>query len=250
MTEQKKVLVLDFDGVICDSLDECLITAVNAHNKLAGRHQWVEHVEDVDSDLRNGFRKWRGLVRPAGEYGLLMILLTSDESNVAERFEAHRQKDSLLISTFEKYFFECRRLLRQRSLERWSGLHKIYREFADAWPELRRDFQASYILTTKDRDSVLYFNEKWALGFQEDEVFSKDNSRSKPESIRVIAARHEPPCEIHFVDDHPAHLQDVAAAGAECYWAAWGYTPADALESNFHRLDALNQMTEIMEEQI
>jgi len=250
MIEQRKVLVLDFDGVICDSLDECMLTAVNAHNKLAGRQRWVEHVEDVDSDLHNGFRKWRYLVRPAGEYGLLITLLTSDEPNIAKRFEARRQEYHSQTLTFEKYFFECRHLLRQRSLERWSGLHRIYLEFSNAWPELRHDFQASYILTTKDRDSVLHFNEKWALGFQEDEIFSKENSASKPESIRVIAARHEPPDEIHFVDDHPAHLQDVAATGAECYWAAWGYTPADAFEPNFHRLDTLNQMTEIMEEQI
>ena len=34
MNRQKKIVVFDFDGVVCDSSDECMVTSWNAWEKL------------------------------------------------------------------------------------------------------------------------------------------------------------------------------------------------------------------------
>ncbi len=246
MKKQGKVLALDFDGVICDSLDECLLTAYNAYQKERGVLSFLDSVNDIDMKLRNAFQRWRYLVRPAGEYGLLLdVLLHGEPTLLPQNFEERRQSEVARIAKFERLFFQTRRELRQRSLEKWSGLHRLYSEFREYWPSVKKGFEQHYIVTTKDMTSVLYFNDKWRLGFKREHIFTKDNSAAKANSVACIASENGIGCEsVVFVDDHPDHLSDVAPTNAVCCWAAWGYTPREKIQSypQFKQLNSLEDL--------
>ena len=92
----KPVLCLDFDGVICDSLDETLLVAYNGY-QLFRRHrkntvciptdiktESFTGISHIPSEISELFRRLRYLVRPAGEYWLLMHLLHSGSPDITQ----------------------------------------------------------------------------------------------------------------------------------------------------------------------
>ena len=54
------IYILDFDGVICDSIDECMLTTYNSFNDTN-----KINISDVPSHFRKYFYEYRYHVRPA-----------------------------------------------------------------------------------------------------------------------------------------------------------------------------------------
>ena len=50
MREQKKIVVFDFDGVVCDSTDECMVTSWNAWEKWESRLGFRKTVDDFSEE--------------------------------------------------------------------------------------------------------------------------------------------------------------------------------------------------------
>ena len=220
----KPLLALDFDGVICDSLDECLVSAVNARARLQGVGRPVRRPEEVDPDLAAGFRTHRHLVRPAGEYETLLHWLTTrDQAPTAESFAALVRKRADEVKAFQAVFFAVRAALRATNPAAWTALHRRYRQAADGWETLAADFEI-HLVTTKDLPSVRHFNEAWQLGLVDAHLHAAGSFANKAEAVNALAAAAgRTPRDVIFVDDHPGHLADVAATGAQCWWASWGY---------------------------
>lgn len=223
----KPVVALDFDGVICDSLDECLLTAYNAYRRFDGETGRAHSVSELDLDFVSRFRRQRYLVRPAPEYWLLVHWLLSQPDDLdMESFEALRGDYKDTLTAFEPIFFDVRTELRRTDAEFWSGLHRPYEECATSWDSLSRICKI-HLVTTKDLESVRHFNGLWELGLQDDRLWTHERAPSKAWAIRRIAVTENcTPSDIAFVDDDLRHLRDVSETGARCYWASWGYTSA------------------------
>ena len=220
----RPLLALDFDGVICDSLDECLVSAVNAHARLRGRTTLVRRPDELDPDLVARFRVHRHLVRGAGEYEtLLHWLRTRDDDPTPATFaEAVRLRAADVIA-FQPVFFIVRTALRSADPAAWTALHRHYAEAAASWDELC-DAREVHLVTTKDLASVRHFNDVWHLALADDHLHTCERFVSKAGGVRELAGRRGvQPKAVTFVDDHPLHLADVAATGARCLWASWGY---------------------------
>ncbi len=69
-----KILCLDFDGVLCDSIDECLLTSYNAYFE-----KYFDKIEKINQKFKNYFYEYRYFVRPAGEY---LIIYKAFEENI------------------------------------------------------------------------------------------------------------------------------------------------------------------------
>ena len=68
----KKLILWDFDGVIADSIDECLITSYNAYiNDAKNNNNFIRNVSDVPLERQAFFYKNRKYVRPPGEYFII-----------------------------------------------------------------------------------------------------------------------------------------------------------------------------------
>jgi phosphoglycolate phosphatase-like HAD superfamily hydrolase len=220
------LLGLDFDGVICDSVDECLVTAVNAAACPAGG-KVVAHTDQIDARLLAGFRRWRYLVRPAEEYGALLAWLH-------ERPDAHptpasfamfvRMRGDALVA-FGERFFAARRTLHAADPEAWLALHRRYPEAVEGWRTLHERAEI-HLVTTKDRESVRRLVDSWDLEVPDQRLWTRETFDDKADAVRRLAAAAGAAAEdVIFVDDHPGHLADVATTGATCWWASWGYWP-------------------------
>lgn len=222
------VVALDFDGVLCDSIDECMLVAHNAYWESRGRqNRAVMEIAELDPDLVKRFRRLRHLVRPAGEYLVLMhYLFTSKAETKIDQagFDALTAAEGTALATYQALFFETRNRWRTQDPDEWTALHRLFPQ-ARCVALLQECFPV-HLVTTKDRESVVRLNRARSLGLDESRLWTAESKLPKASSIQRIAAAEEICCsQIHFVDDHPDHLRDVRGTGARCYWARWGYTP-------------------------
>jgi phosphoglycolate phosphatase-like HAD superfamily hydrolase len=246
------IVALDFDGVICDSFEECLRIAHGAYQRFERRDGHCGGAEEVDREFEARFRRWRHLVRPAREYWALCDLVARGQELSPARFARARQRaeSTGVLGRFEPVFFAERDQLRREQPERWASLHRLYPQFLAGWPDLRRRATV-HVVTTKDRSAVEALDAALDIGLDHRLLWTRDEGLGKPAAIRAIAAAaHVPASAVCFVDDHPEHLLDVAPTGAQRFWAAWGYTPGDetqGLGRDVHRLDDLAQLSAWLE---
>lgn len=224
------VLALDFDGVICDSVDECLITACNAWNMLQGSSTRIASLAEVEPHVAQRFRQHRHLARNAPDFWpLLHWTLTGNTTLDEAELASFRMENTRIIKRFEPAFFAAREEYRSKDPEQWLALNRYYPEFQDGWDQLMGKYP-THIITTKDLRSVEYFNRQWNLGIPPEHLWTNEQRLSKGAiAQRIINESGIRPEELFFVDDHPHHLQDVATTGACCFWASWGYLGAAGL---------------------
>ncbi|MFC1483774.1 HAD family hydrolase [Candidatus Neomarinimicrobiota bacterium] len=224
------VLALDFDGVICDSVDECLITACNAWNSLQGGSDWITTLDEVESHVAQRFRQHRYLARNAPDFWPILHWALSGDTILDEsELASFRLEYAGIIKRFEPTFFEARDRYRSKDPEPWMALNRFYPEFQDGWNQLKGKYP-THIITTKDLRSIQHFNQQWKLGIPPEHLWTNEQRLSKAAiAQRIIDDSGIPPEELFFVDDHPHHLQDVATTGARCFWASWGYLGASGL---------------------
>ena len=65
-----KIIALDFDGVICDSIDECLLVSYFAFNNISSIDKI--NFSDINYNLISSFRKYRFIVGPAKDFFFFM----------------------------------------------------------------------------------------------------------------------------------------------------------------------------------
>ena len=229
------VVALDFDGVICDSMNECMLVAYAAYTG----------TQAIPVAFVRYFRKYRHFVRPAQEYWLIVEAYQRGMEPVTEyEFNALAQECKEQVAQFESVYFQTRERLRSSDFKAWLKLHTMYPEFSEGWPLVER-FAIPYIVTTRDRGSLKYLLESFGINIPAENWWTKERTRSKPEAILAIAReRNIRPAEILFVDDHPEHLHDVAQTGASVFWAAWGFWSS---QNGFQEIGTIKELMQRLE---
>jgi FMN phosphatase YigB (HAD superfamily) len=245
------VVALDFDGVLCDSIDECMWVSYMAYREMQGVGA---ETAELNPDFINAFRRMRYLVRPAREYWALVHYLVSPDVerrgdiNQPE-FDAFARRYADSLAAYEPRFFAERRRMQRDQPERWLALHRPYKEAMSGLRLLSERYPV-HVVTTKDRWSVERLADAWNLGLPSSRFWTHDTGMSKPECVLRIATEASAVVHaVHFVDDHFSHLHEVAATGAKCYWATWGYTPqlAGTAACGVEALESLVQLADILE---
>jgi phosphoglycolate phosphatase-like HAD superfamily hydrolase len=210
---------LDFDGVICNSIEECFNNSFAALKRLA---PGVDLFEQMRGEWRDLFYLNRGVVRPARDYLKLWKWILDPNEN--HRLPLH-SLDHILCTNkelleFENAFFVERTNKINKNPSCFVKENPIYNEMLEAWNEIPRPI---YIVTTKDEFSTRTLLNHYELKI--DGLFSKD-SGSKPKALRQISRMHNLAIQdVRFVDDNPDHVQDARSTGATSGLIGWGYGP-------------------------
>ncbi|MEN8164893.1 MAG: HAD family hydrolase, partial [Acidobacteriota bacterium] len=148
------VLALDFDGVICDSAEEVLQTALGAWSEVSPDSRLQTEVESRP-DRRATFERLVPLGNRAEDFGVaLHILHTGLEIHTQADYD--RVRDRLgpeWLDRFHHLFYRTRNRLRTDDPERWLGLHRTYGSFTETLERHQRNTTLA-IVTAKDGDSV------------------------------------------------------------------------------------------------
>ena len=232
--QYKKLFVLDFDGVICDSIDECLLTSYNAYYE-----KRLVNIIEVPEDFKFFFYNHRYLVRPAKEY---FILCESFEKNIKithEKFDEIKNNHSHKINLFEKSFFRSRRKM-QQNIDLWASYHRMYPTSEKFLSQLSSKF---FILTNKDRKSVKILSKHFNFDKKVISILSKEISNDKNilfnyffKNFKISQSQ-----KVIFVDDNEEHLLKVSSHPIEIYFANWGYSKKQRY-NNFSEIGSLLEL--------
>lgn len=221
--ENKRIIVFDFDGVVCDSTDECMVTAWNAWqlwNKKDGFRRTV--AEFSDKEIKS-FRKLRPYVRGAGEY---YILCNSLEENIPilnqGDFDKYAEQWKENTNPFKKIFFQCREKLRTEDLEAWIKLHPVYSEVIVVLQQLNTQ-KRLYIATMKDGQSVKLILNYHGIDIPQEKLLDQSQVASKLEALNRISQMEAiGKDEMLFIDDNFTHLVQPYKNGYLVYLSSWG----------------------------
>lgn len=214
------LLCLDFDGVICNSMNECMLVTFNAYSGAC-----YTSLDALPAGYRETFRRYRYLVRDPGEYFLLADMFHRGAGIDETRFADVVSQEAFRCRDFKVKFFAARHELRNRSLRTWLELHPPYKRFVDFIKQVSVPID---IITTKDEESVSLLLREYAVHDKVGHVFGQEALAvygGKAGAIREACRRSSiAPGEVAYLDDHLQHLADVRETGVKLWYATWGYT--------------------------
>lgn len=232
------MLVYDFDGVICDSLDESMMVAWYAHDGQPVARFLTPGLAGVPAGVLERFRGCRPFMRHLPHF--LVPLLSEDiptsYAAFAERF------DTIPTAEIERFATaaECyRRRLRADHAEAWCAQHRIELR-------LRESVDDAYIATARDRASVAHILRAHGIEVSEDRVFG--SLRDKTTALaRIAEYESRPRRDIVLVDDSIQNCVAAQASGFGAYWAAWGYHGGSDAETAIEHGIAILTVEDLLE---
>jgi phosphoglycolate phosphatase-like HAD superfamily hydrolase len=218
------MLVIDFDGVVCDALEECaLITWLGE----AGRRPWTSG----SAQHRRLTRRFVGTFRRVRDFSRTLDHFVVAHLPYSEWIRGQRDFDRLFGSLPEAYVDDftsqasaARRRIRTDEPDFWLGMHTVY---PGVGPLLERHAPTTAIVTAKDEASVWDILRWHGLDHTINEVIGECGR--KDEAVRDLCVRHSvEPAQASFIDDNLTNVRRVASVGVSAIWARWGYhTPED-----------------------
>lgn len=209
----------DFDGVLCDTMDESLITSYNTYFGSA-----VRSIAEIEPALRDFFYEHRYLVRPAEEYYPLFHAFERGERVVGkDRFAELKGASTQEMKIYADKFYHQRQQLKE-NLECWECIHKIYPQCTDFLEHRKNPF---FVVTNKDRDSVIALTKHYGFLDRIIEIYSRETSTNKVILMEKLIGDHGLDLSTHrivYVDDHEGTLGEMKRLRLDLYLASWGYT--------------------------
>lgn len=230
MKSNRKIVVLDFDGVVCDSTKECLVTSWNAWKIYHEKNEFRTKISEFSIEEVSNFKKLRYYVKGAGEYYVLRKILEDDRKLEIKNFRDFNllsKKFKNEINNFKNFIFQARETLRQKSLDDWIKLHDVHEKVVDV---IKTCIESKniYIATLKDLDSVKLILQKEGINFPEEKIFHQELIKSKIEALTKISTLEKKDhSDILFFDDVVDHLVIPFDNGFNVYQTSWGNVPSD-----------------------
>jgi len=221
----RNFLLWDFDGVIVDSMDECLLTSYKAFLKFRGKQDaQIKRLDNIPASIRDEFKRTRQYVRGAGEYVILHeAMLGNEQIKNYDGFNVMLNRFSEIVPEYHKIFYATREELRRTDPGYWMDLHSVYPCVQDKWSSLKEHFEF-YVVSNKDSDSIRLILQKNKLQLGQGKIYGMDFSLSKETIIKhILSISGAQAKDVSFLDDNYYHLLDVSGLGIALYFATWGY---------------------------
>ena len=236
MIEERFLLCLDFDGVICDSALECLVSS------------WLAYYRDITGSqpshvpvsLRSSFSFLRPFIRSGEDYILIQELLRKKI-----KIESQQQFDSHITAAgaermkhYKELFYKAREGLVEQDRSYWLSLNPIYRHMEQALKRLSgRD--ELHIVSTKRPDFIAAILSSNEIEFPQRNIHYANNIE-KLDLVADLLSESEFERSV-FVDDQIDHLHREGVTGRiDSKLAAWGYVKQEWQDSKVPGVEVLS----------
>ncbi len=226
------VVVLDFDGVLCDSLDECVRIAWAAHEGRPAQAFVAVGAEGVPDAVVERFRRWRPYMRSL-EHFLVAIVDDGEPPADNPAFAArHAALAPAQVQAFVTAALAYRAEVRTYHRRAWLAHHRVQQRLA-------RLATVSYLATARDRASVREIMGAHGVRLASTRVFH--SLSEKVPALETIAGLESVQSEdVGLVDDSVANCIAARGAGYGALWASWGYSaPGDPALAAEHDIPVL-----------
>jgi len=235
--QKKKVLFIDFDGVLCDSANETGRCAW-----LAGGIIWEDwRGTDIPRTHLEKFKKLRPLIETGYQSIALMKLIDENYTETFIKKEFHFMMEQVFTSislntkALINLFSKIRSDWMEVNPKTWLAWHKIY-PFSKSLIKIGKNYYKEvYIVSTKQKkfiEKLLYFFE---IDFNPENIYGLESGKNKIEIIEnILKETKVSPKNGVFVDDYKDTLLAFAANDflkeMRLYLASWGYLFPETIE--------------------
>lgn len=219
MAEQKgrRLVFLDFDGVICDSLPECYAVSRAAFYGLYLKTA----IPGPEADDERTFRQLRPYIRRGGDYMFLQLCLQRRLIvGSQEEFDALVSENRSLDDLFHDFFYQARRELFAADPERWYALNPLYPGMKELLDKHGRD-DDTLILSTKEADYISKILSFHGIAWSGARICCSGKERKLGYIDRVMDELGA--TKAVFVDDQVDHFKGRSEHPVRCLLADWGY---------------------------
>jgi FMN phosphatase YigB (HAD superfamily) len=220
-----KYIVFDFDGVICDSTNECMVTAWNSWQKFNLKEDFRLKVDEFNKDDIKKFRDLRPYVRGASEYYVLMNAIESKIKIKDQKdFDDLKNRWRNSFRNFKTIFFEQREKLRNNNLDYWIDLHFIYQDVIKIIKKLNNE-KRLLIATLKDKKSVTLILKECGISIGSKDILDQAKISTKLEALDYFVLKKKVLKEdLCFIDDNITHLIEPHNNNYKVFLSGWGST--------------------------
>ncbi|WP_447885908.1 hypothetical protein [Serratia fonticola] len=218
------LLALDFDGVVVDGTDECLLVAWNVFHDRGLKVFSQNGLLDIPKAFVERFRSLRSHVRHDGHF---IVPFFANQAQLSGRG---------FIEIYESIPLGTRQEFRQSFVEYRSQVRTMLPGF---WAELHRPlidiqylFQLGHeirIVSGKDAESISMimrlFNQSLPASAIHGRMTSKVDVLSLIKNEAYIQG-----IRMAFIDDNIENIIEAKQLGITCYWPDWGYKNSEHVE--------------------
>jgi len=228
MKIQNRVFFLDFDGVLCNSLNESLIVSYNTYHKTS-----IKDLNQIPKQSREYFYNNRWIVRPAGEYYVLWKAYDMSINIDKKIFKKLKNENNSHIISFQKDFYLFREKLK-KDLSYWLSLHETYHNVKEFLTTTEDEL---FIVTNKDKKSVELLSKYFKYDKKILSIYSMEISFDKKVLIKMAINDNNIDIlnsELIFIDDNVSNLNNIDKMdeNINTYLATWGYLDNTGLNFN------------------
>ena len=234
-----KILALDFDGVIVDSVLDSLFVGYNAYLRLCGQGEkknfggelftfenWEEIKKHYQEEIKY-YRTLRPYIRGATDYALIQKLMEEKKFIKTQgEFDNYRETVEFDFEAYEKEFYRERERLQNIDYRAWFNLEPPYPKIIEGMKKLLEEGTKIVIATSNRRKAIAksFTPDYFGFTIKPEDILDKRFGEDKSEQMRQIVKLYKVKFEeIYFVDDQVSHLIQTRTLGIKVFLAGWSY---------------------------
>ncbi len=220
-----RLLVTDFDGVICDSVLECLIAADNAWRALheVGEEEKNLDINTIAPERQKKFRRLRPYLRGAEDFVPIFLAVQRGlEIESQYDFDALRQQLADQLPSYQQAFYTERDFLRQNHRELWLELNPLFKKIGEAFTDLS-SYEKVFILTTKRQQDVEDILDHHGIAFPIDHIHAVKSDGKMERLQQIMSSNGAMPSETVYLEDQIDYLISAKPLEVKVFLTEWGY---------------------------
>lgn len=217
--KNKKILALDFDGVLWESAGENWEIGYLAYKKFSSTLPY-------NAKNNKKFLHGRYLARSGEDFYYIFKLMDEspnlDLRNLTRtKWVNFKKKHKKSAEAFTEEFYRIRRDARENNYKKWAKMQGPYPEMLKEIKKLKKYFDKIYVTSAKDVRSIKLLLKDYKLDF---EVFGREHSIHKHEQLGMLKKLHQlEHGDIYFIDDCLENLEPLINSGVNIFMSGWGY---------------------------
>ena len=225
------MIFLDFDGVLFDTVREAYAIAVIS----SAKYNSIDEI-NFETEHYENFKKLRYLISPAWNYKYLLeeLEVNNDIDLIKNHFlnsiSNASKKD---YEEFENNFFSTRKYLRKNHYGKWFRLNVPFPFLSEVEFLFYEYKDLVYIVTTKDKATVLKLLSLEGIEFNERRILDKEDYEKFSSKKSIIESLISQNTQSIFIDDSDKHIQDCSRIEClKCFQPDWGYVGLESKTYN------------------
>lgn len=237
-------IYLDFDGVLCDSVEESFISSYLAFNKKKLKEDiykdlsWRNSYKETLSQERHLFKSYRPFIKGAEDFMVLQkaisqgVFLTNEKDYLEYR-------ETNLKGTDREELYKVRELIYREDPSWWYSLNHLYSGIVEFLLKVK-DNEKFIILSTKEGDYIKAILNFYAIDFPRERIITE------LKKISYISSQNNK--ESILVDDQRKYGDEASSfPNIIFYLSTWGYILKEWLEDSSLKKITLNQINDLIE---